>query len=280
MVIGFSTYLKEEQTKGASTALSGHANEHLTNNLIKDVYAPKRDEFEKKGLNTKEAHKKALEFMMNKPYKHEEALAHPELKTAANYFGKDEMKNIHHDSKKTAETIINHLHHNYNSDVRGSSHVGKGGPKAVEALTGAPSQADVVVHTKKKTGEEGHALATLEHFGASLKYSKAKGDVKIHGPGIDTAAKIVDDHHKEMFGKSSGLKEKLKKIADEGVNNQRMELKKHHNVVKKHLEAVRENLLKKIPKADRNDPAAMKKHMTKVDKFSIEKHLDENGISF
>jgi hypothetical protein len=119
------------------------------------------------------------------------------------------------------DAIINHMKDTYGSKVTGSHHVGKvgaAGAEEVKKLTGKPSNADVVISTNHPKRGAGHALAHLEHVGASLKYSKASGgDIKIHSPSITHMAEIIDKHHEQMHGKSAGVGEKIKQAAAAGV---------------------------------------------------------------
>jgi hypothetical protein len=231
-MLKFIEYIIE--SKGASTAFSGHANEHFTHALLKE-YINHVSRSLKKGLDYDAAHEAALKHMNN--IKYEKHADIPEVQNSRQSLGDDEMSAIHNDSKKTATALLNHIKDNYGHAVEDSYHTGKIGPKGVKDLTGGQgSEADILLKTRSPQGQQDTAKAILEHIGSSLKYSKAKtNQIKIHSPTINKMAEIIDAHHKAMHGNSSGIHEILNNIGKEGIAAQRAALAKHHNVLSEYF---------------------------------------------
>lgn len=226
-MLNFNSFLLIEAS-GKETALSGHSNEHFTNEFIKD-YINHSKKHLSSGKSPDEAHERAMDFLNNRTYNKKDWENHPGLAPSIEHFKNPEMQNMHEDSKKTARGIINHVR-NMGYGIDESKHMGIGGPAAVEAYAGKPSEADLAfkIH-HHDTGEQDYAQAFLDHLGASLKYSKGKeSSMKIYAPGVNTMADIVDNHHSRLFRSNRSLNDELREIADNGLNNQRASLRKHH----------------------------------------------------
>jgi hypothetical protein len=270
----FKQYLISEETllvegRGEETAHSGFANEHFTNEHINNYIS-----HVKKGG----AHETGMNKIKSAKFDHTSYKGDHPIARAVKAIGKEEVGKIHEDSKSTAHAIINHMKDTYGSKVTGSHHVGKvgaAGAEEVKKLTGKPSNADVVISTNHPKRGAGHALAHLEHIGASLKYSKASGgDVKIHSPSITNMGRIIDDHHEQMHGKSAGVGEKIKKAAAAGVAAQKKIVKAHAVELGKHFSS-KEFTQNKNPKH-------VKKYLGKVGSASDYKAgvLNKAGISY
>lgn len=218
------------ENRGAETALSGHANEHFTNALVKE-YVGHLSKSLKRGADYDSAHEAALKHMNN--IKYEKHANIPDVQKGRQVMGDDELRAIHDDSKKTAIGLLNHIKNSYGHVVEDSYHTGKIGPKGVKALTGGKaSEADVLLKTRSREGKPDIARAILDHIGSSLKYSKDKtSTIKIHSPTVNKMAGIIDDHHQAMHGQSSGIHETLDQIGREGVEAQRAALAPHHHAL-------------------------------------------------
>lgn len=245
-MLGFNSFLLVEAS-GKETALSGHSNEHFTNEFIKDYINHSREHLSS-GASPEEAHEKAIDFLNNRTYNKKDWQNHPGLAPSVEHFKNPEMQSMHEDSKKTARGIINHVR-NMGYGIDESKHMGIGGPAAVEAYAGKPSEADLAFKIRHQgTGNQDYAHAFLEHLGASLKYSKGKeSSMKIYAPGVNTMADIVDDHHSRLFGSNSSLRDKLREIADNGLNNQRSSLKNHHKKLQDYFQKYDEENNSKNP---------------------------------
>lgn len=255
MVLNFTEFVGNflAEAKGADTAYSGHANEHFTHHIL-NRYLEHLKNSVQNGKNDDEAHAAAIDHINSLKYSKKQFSHIPELQNASQHFGDEEMSNIHEDSKKTANAILNHLRNHYKTNIVGSMHVGKGGPKAVEKLTGGKkSEADLLLQTKDAQGKQDTARAYLEHVGASLKYSKGlSSTLKIHSPTINKMAEIIDSHHKQMHGKSSGIHDELNGIAQEGVNAQKAALAKHHDALSNYFSKLNNPKLTYKPHLDAN----------------------------
>lgn len=245
-MLGFNSFLLVEAS-GKDTALSGHSNEHFTNEFIRD-YIEHSKKHLASGLSPEEAHNKAMDFLNARSYNKKDWQNHPGLAPSIEHFKHPEMQSMHEDSKKTARGIINHVR-NMGYGIDETKHMGIGGPAAVEAYAGKPSEADLAFRIHHNdTGEPDYAHAFLEHLGASLKYSKGKeGAMKIYAPGVNTMADIVDNHHSKLFRSNRSLNDELREIADEGLNNQRKALKKHHSVLQDYFQKYDEENQSKNP---------------------------------
>lgn len=271
-MLGLKQFINEDflvEGRGEETAHSGFANEHFTNEHINNYIS-----HVKKGGS----HEKGLGKINSAKFNHASYKEGHPIHKAIKAIGKEEVGKIHDDSKSTAHAIIQHLRTNYGSNVTGSHHVGKvgaAGAEEVKKLTGKPSNADVVISTKHPKKGAGHALAHLEHIGASLKYSKSTGgDIKIHSPSITHMASIIDKHHEQMHGKSAGVGEKIKQAAAAGVAAQKKIIKSHAGELEKHFSS-KEFTQNKNPKH-------VKKYLGKVGSASDYKSgvLNKAGISY
>lgn len=245
-MLSFNTFLLVEAS-GKDTALSGHSNEHFTNEFIKDYITHSRKHLSS-GKSAEESHNKAMEFLNNRSYDRRDWENHPGLAASVEHFKTPEMQSMHEDSKKTARGIINHVR-NMGYGIDETKHMGTGGPAAVEAYAGKPSEADLAFKIKnQKTGDQDYAHAFLEHLGASLKYSKGKESaMKIYAPGINTMADIVDNHHGKLFRSNRSLNDELREISDRGLNNQRASLKQHHKELQDYFQQYDEENNSKNP---------------------------------
>jgi hypothetical protein len=246
-MLKFSELLIE--AKGAETALSGHANEHFTNALVKEYVAHLSNSL-KRGASYDDAHEAALQHMNG--VKYEQHANIPEVQKGRQIMGDDEVRAIHDDSKKTAVALLNHIKNNYGHVVEDSYHTGKIGPKGVKALTGGKaSEADVLLKTRSPEGNPDTARAILDHIGSSLKYSKDKtSTIKIHSPTLHTMAKIIDYHHGMMHNESSGIHEQLERIGDEGIAAQRAALAKHHHALANYFNSLNDPKMQYSPVVD------------------------------
>lgn len=245
-MFGFNKFLLVEAS-GKDTALSGHSNEHFTNEFIRDYIEHSRKHLSS-GLDPEQAHKKAMDFLEKRSYNQRDWENHPGLAPSIEHFKKPEMQNMHEDSKKTARSIINHVK-NMGYGIDETKHMGIGGPKEVEAYTGKPSEADLAfkIH-HNETGDQDYAHAFLDHLGASLKYSKGKESaMKIYAPGVSTMADIVDNHHSRLFRSNRSLNDDLREIADEGLQNQRKSLRRHHKELQDYFQNYDEENQSKNP---------------------------------
>jgi hypothetical protein len=248
-MLKFSELLVEN--RGAETALSGHANEHFTNALIKE-YVGHLSRSLRRGVDYDTAHKAALGHMNGIKYERHANI--PEVQKGRQVMGDDEVRAIHDDSKKTAVGLLDHIKNNYGHVVEDSYHTGKIGPKGVKALTGGKSsEADVLLKTRSPDGQSDTARAILDHIGSSLKYSKDKtSTIKIHSPTVNKMAGIIDDHHQAMHGKSSGIHGILDKIGAEGVDAQRAALAPHHHALADYFNSLNDPKMTYSPVVDKN----------------------------
>ena len=246
-MFSFANFLLE--SRGAETALSGHANEHFTNALVKEYISHLSNSL-KRGANYDDAHQAALQHMNG--IKYEQHANIPDVQKGRQVMGDDEVRAIHDDSKKTAIGLLNHIKNNYGHRVEDSYHTGKIGPKGVKALTGGQgSEADILLKTKSPEGQPDTARAILDHIGSSLKYSKDKtSTIKIHSPTVNKMAKIIDDHHGMMHNDSSGIHEILDQIGNEGVAAQRAVLAKHHHALANHFNSLNDPKMQYSPVVD------------------------------
>lgn len=246
-MFSFAQFLTE--ARGAETALSGHANEHFTNALVKEYVAHLSNSLNR-GADYDTAHEAALKHMNGIKYENHANI--PEVQRGRQVMGDDEVRAIHDDSKKTAIGLLNHIKNNYGHVVEDSYHTGKIGPKGVKALTGGKaSEADVLLKTRSPEGNPDTARAILDHIGSSLKYSKDKtSTIKIHSPTVHTMAKIIDDHHGLMHNESSGIHEALDRIAGEGVEAQRAALAKHHHALADYFNSLNDKKMTYSPVVD------------------------------
>jgi|694.fasta_scaffold00790_48 hypothetical protein len=272
-MLNFKTFIVENflvEGRGEETAHGGFANEHFTVNHINEYV---------KHVSSGGSHESGLKKIKGAKFdKGAYKSGHP-IKNAIDAIGHKQVESIHEDSKDTAHAIINHLRDNYGSNVTNSHHVGKVGAAGVEEvkkLTGKASNADVVLSTKHPKKGAGHALAHLEHVGASLKYSKSEkeGSIKIHSPSISNMAKIVDDHHEQMHQKSAGVLKGVEDAVKKGVEEQRNIVKKHAKTLETHFKS-KEFLQNK-------DKKHVKKYLGKVGSAEDYKsgNLNKAGISY
>lgn len=228
-MITFAEFLTES---GATTAVSGHANEHFATSFIND-YVSSMNNHMSNGASEDEAHERAIEEMNDRQYKHEDWKDHSGLEKAHKIFDKEEMSKMHDDSKETTQEIINFLKNKYDMTVTRGHHMGIDGPAGAERLTGKRTEADMIVEGRSKKGERQMAQAFTEYLGASLKYSKAAGNtLKIFSPGINTMASIIDKHESDMgIGTNLSLADELEQIKNEGISKQREALAEHHDIL-------------------------------------------------
>ena len=116
-MITFAEFLTES---GATTAVSGHANEHFATSFIND-YVSSMNNHMSNGASEDEAHERAMEEMNDRQYKHEDWKDHSGLEKAHKIFDKEEMSKMHDDSKETTQEIINFLKNKYdipNENIR------------------------------------------------------------------------------------------------------------------------------------------------------------------
>jgi len=242
-MINFKDFLIE--SKGADTAFSGHANEHLTHHLLQKYINHLKNSLQN-GSNLESSHSAAMQHMLNQKYDPNKFSQIPELGNARAHFGDEEMGNMHEDSKKTASAIINHLRNNYNLGVSDSRHIGK-------ENVGRSGGADLEISTQNDRGEPDKSKVYLEHLGASLKYAKSPSStIKIHSPSVKTMSGIIDKHHQLMHGEKSGLQETLNNIGKEGVLSQQTALAKHHDVLSKYFNELGDKKLTYKPMMNSN----------------------------
>jgi len=228
-MLNFAAFLIES---GATTAVSGHANEHFATSFIND-YVSSMNNHMSNGHTQEEAHNKALEEMNSRSYNHEDWKDHPGLKKAHEIFDHEEMSKIHDDSKITTNAIISHLKDKYDMMVTRGHHMGIEGPEGAEKLTGKPTEADMIVEGMGKRGEPKTAQAFTEYLGASLKYSKSAGNsLKIFSPSITTMASLIDKHESDMGMRTNrSLSDELEEIKNDGISEQRKSLAEHHDIL-------------------------------------------------
>ena len=246
-------FLTEANSRGADTAFSGHANEHFSNSLL-NHYVKHLTNHINSGADYESAHQKALDATNLKKYDKKNYADNSDIQNASNHFGDEEMSNMHEDSKKTVNAILDHIKNNYNAKVNSSSHVGKSGPKKIAKETGGQeSEADLLLNLQNNKGEKDLAKAYLEHIGTSLKYSKSiSSKIKVHSPTVNKLANIIEDHHNLMHGKSSGIMNELDNLGQEGVKAQQSALLPHHDYLSNHFNSLNDKKLTYNPVVDKN----------------------------
>jgi len=251
-MLKFITFILKEAA-GDITARQGHANEFFTNDHGK-AYAKASLEAVNRGASSEEAHAAGLAAIMSKQYDHNSYLANSKTKKSVATLGPEAARQVHDNSRQTMAAMAEYLHKRYNGRLSDSIWVGAGqAGAAAAAANGMKTNADLILkvnHEKREKSAEAHLENEPTNFGGSLKYSSSEKDSqsKIHSPGINTLAKIIESHHKQMFGEESGITEKLQTAREEGQERQRRsvtDLNKsgvsHHEVISDFLEKARAN---------------------------------------
>lgn len=242
-MLGFSRYLTE--SKGSSTSSQGFVHEIFTNNHANHYIKVLQDALDR-GKNEDEAHKEALESLNNINYDHN---AYSGEKSSSKYvrtLGPEASKLIHDNSRNTSAAAAEYLKRMYGGRLLKSLWVGasKSGKELQKLTGGKKSNGDLLfqtAHGQDKKITEAH----LEHqpftgFGGSLKYSAEEKDkpTKIYAPGINTYAKHIENHHEQIFGKKSGIQEKLDLAAQQGLENQRRTVSEINSQGRSHHEDI------------------------------------------
>lgn len=251
-MFSFKEYITE--ASGDVTARQGHANEFFTNDHG-NRYAEAADSATQSGASHEEAHAAGLKALMGGHYDHDRYLKDKKTQKSVKTLGPEASKLVHDNSRNTAAATAEYMFRKYGGRIKKSIWVGAGQAKAAEAESGGKKTNADLIYKIDHNNQEKTAEAHLDHqpnmsFGGSLKYSSEEKDTqsKIHSPGINTLAKIVDDHHKQMFGSSANMQEELEKAKENGQESQRRSVTdtnksgmSHHQVISDFLQKAREN---------------------------------------
>ena len=259
-MFSFAQFLLEAKA-GDITASQGHANEFFTNDHG-NIYAQAAHEALARGASDDEAHNAGIAALRSTKYSHNKYAAGKTTQKAVGILGKDASKIVHDNSKNTAEAMAQYIHQKFGGHLAKSLWVGAGQAKAAEQATGGKkTNGDLLLMTEHR-GQIKNSEAHLENepftgFGGSLKYSSSDKDsqTKIHSPGINTLADIIDDHHQQMFGKSSDIHNELEKAVREGQAEQRKVAvavnsrgMSHHDVLSHYIDQLRQDPERYRPK--------------------------------
>lgn len=251
--INFIEFLTEASS-GDVTARQGHANEFFSNDHG-NVYGEAVQRALSSGASDNEAHSFGLRELMNTQYDHKKYSNDKKTKKSVETLGRAAAKLVHDNSKNTAAAAAEYMFKKYGGKLKRSIWVGAGQAKAAEKETGGKkTNADLIYkvdHNNKEKTAEAHLEQEPMNFGGSLKYSSEEKDTtsKIHSPGINTAAKIIADHHQQMFGRSINVQKALEIAREEGQEIQRRSVvdlnkkakRSHHDVIMDFLKKARAN---------------------------------------
>ena len=248
----FVNFLAE--ASGNVTARQGHANEFFTNDHG-NVYGEAVQKALSSGASDEQAHAIGLQTLMSTQYDHKKYSSDKKTQKSVNTLGRAASKLVHDNSRNTAAAAAEYMFRKYGGKIKKSIWVGAGQAKAAEKETGGKkTNADVILkidHNNAEKSAEAHLEQEPINFGGSLKYSSDEKDTnsKIHSPGVNTFAKLVDDHHRQMYGKGANLQRALELAREEGQQNQRRSVldpnkkakRSHHEVITDFLKKARAN---------------------------------------